>query len=200
MARIRSIKPEFWEDEAVGQISHAARLLFIGTWTLADDQGLLRWTPAYLRAALFMYDDMTLARARELSREVEEAGLVTPYEANGEQLAQVRNFSKHQRIDRPSPAKLPAPDLQCNGDSTDARERSTNVPRDVVEGSHQEGKGREGKGEGTRAVARSRSQARGDPQDRPAEANGRRRETVAQQNARTIATHTPDPTRWGTIG
>ncbi len=63
MARIRTIKPEFWEDEGVAALSRDARLLWIATWNCADDEGILRWTPDYIKAQVFPYDaDVTLAK------------------------------------------------------------------------------------------------------------------------------------------
>ena len=40
MAKIRSIKMEFWLDEKIGSLPPEARLLYIGTWSLADDNGV----------------------------------------------------------------------------------------------------------------------------------------------------------------
>jgi len=40
MARIRTIKPEFWVSEQVGECSPNARLLFIGMWNFCDDRGV----------------------------------------------------------------------------------------------------------------------------------------------------------------
>ena len=41
MARIRSIKPEFFTSIPVGGVSRDARLMFVGLWTNVDDDG--RW-------------------------------------------------------------------------------------------------------------------------------------------------------------
>jgi HNH endonuclease len=115
MSRIRTVKPDFWEDEEVGTLSRDARLLFIGTWNLADDEGLLRWTPAYIKASLFMYDDeLKEARVARLMGELASRGLVFPYHGGTakQQLACIVNFHKHQRINRPQPGKLPPPSLQ----------------------------------------------------------------------------------------
>lgn len=114
MARIRTIKPEFWEDERIAELGFCARLLFIGSWNLADDEGLLRWTPDYIGASLFMYDGMDATRVADLMAEVVATGLVHPYTGGrtNQRLAYVVNFAKHQRINRPSPPKLPAPSLQ----------------------------------------------------------------------------------------
>lgn len=40
MARIRTIKPEFWTAEQVMELSRDARLLFIGMWNFCDDAGV----------------------------------------------------------------------------------------------------------------------------------------------------------------
>lgn len=118
MARIRTIKPEFWEDEVVGLLSREARLLFIATFNLADDEGLLRWTAPYIKASAFMYDDdLSITEITKFMNEIADAGLVFPYIGGvaRQQLAIVVNFRRHQRINRPQPGKLPPPSLQ-NGE------------------------------------------------------------------------------------
>ena len=49
MTRIRTIKPEFWEDEKLANFSFAARLFFIGLWNIADDQGVFKNNPVLLK-------------------------------------------------------------------------------------------------------------------------------------------------------
>jgi hypothetical protein len=114
VARIRTIKPEYWEDERVAALSPLARLLFIGSWNHADDEGIVRWTPDYLNASLFMYDGLTAKRVQRLMDEVAKADLVFPYMAgkSRQQLAYVVNFRKHQRIDKPQPGRFPPPQLE----------------------------------------------------------------------------------------
>lgn len=114
MARIRTVKPEFWEDETIGLLSIHARLLFIATWNLADDEGLLRWSPAYLKASAFMYDDtISEVDLKSFMDELVAQGLVFPYRGGRAQqaLAFIINFRKHQNINRPGPGKLPPPNL-----------------------------------------------------------------------------------------
>lgn len=115
LARIRTIKPDFWDDDAVGAMSRDARLMFIATWNLADDEGIVRWTAAYLKAHVFMYDDdITTADVEALMEELVEREMVFPYVAGKarQKLAYVVNFRKHQRINRPQPSKLPPPSIQ----------------------------------------------------------------------------------------
>ena len=112
MARIRTIKPEFWDDEKVGALEPLARLLFIATWNAADDEGLLRWTVPYLKSLAFVYDDdVSVKRVADLMGQIEREKLVVAYVAGAarQQLGWVVNFRKHQRINRPQPSKLPPP-------------------------------------------------------------------------------------------
>jgi len=56
MSRQRFIYPEFFESSDVGALPLPCRLLFIGLFTLADDHGRGRASPARLRGAVFPYD------------------------------------------------------------------------------------------------------------------------------------------------
>ncbi|HUY08421.1 MAG TPA: hypothetical protein VMW80_03090 [Candidatus Dormibacteraeota bacterium] len=138
MSRIRTIKPEFWEDEGNGRLSPLARLLFIATFNMADDEGRLRWTPAYLKASAFMYDEGIDVAA--LMREL-EAGPIRAYDASGERLAVIVNFRKHQVINKPSASKLRTPPELLSEDSG-------NPTVAFREDSRPEGNGRERKGAG----------------------------------------------------
>lgn len=114
MPRIRTVKPEFWEDELLGVMPRDARLLFIATFNMADDEGILRWTPAYIKAQAFMYDDdLSLKDVDQLMRCLTDTGLLFPYVGGvaKQQMAVVVNFRKHQRINRPQKGKLPPPML-----------------------------------------------------------------------------------------
>ncbi|HXH77146.1 HNH endonuclease [Nocardioides sp.] len=118
MARIRSVKPEFWDDEAIGLLSRDARLLYVATWNMADDEGLLRWTASFCKASAFMYDDdLDVGAITALMGELTDAQLIRPYTGGKarQSLAWVVQFAKHQKPNRPQPSKLPPPSIQ-NGD------------------------------------------------------------------------------------
>ena len=172
MARIRTIKPEFWSDEVVATLSPWARLLFIGTWNLADDEGRLRWTPDYLNASLFMYDHHSTAKVRTFMDEVESAGLVVAYVGGkaAQRLAYLPGFLRHQKINRPQPSKLPAPESlspslfdSVNDSVNDAMTQTLSDQGTLSDPRTPEGKGAgkgTGKGrEGTAAAAKSPQQA-----------------------------------------
>jgi hypothetical protein len=115
MPRIRTIKPEFWTDDLLGTLSREARLLFIGAWNQADDEGLLRWTAPTLKGAIFPFDDdIGITEVEGYMRELEACEVIFPYLGGRSQqkLAYIVNFLKHQKINRPSPSKLPPPSIQ----------------------------------------------------------------------------------------
>lgn len=153
MPRIRTIKPEFWTSEKLatrlpGPEGRQARLLFIGLWNLAEDKtGVTRGNPAFLKGALFVYDDDVTARDVERWLALLEAGgFIVRYQRDGSSYVWVRKFLDHQRIEKPSKATLPEP-------SEDEKRSSTAVSRSppgaLPEPSRPEvvsSKGREGRG------------------------------------------------------
>jgi hypothetical protein len=109
MARIRTIKPEFPQSESMGRVSRNERLLFILLWTLCDDEGRCRASSRMLASLLFPYDDdvPNLIEAWLVKLEAEQC--IVRYEVKGNSYLQIENWSKHQKIDRPSASKIPPP-------------------------------------------------------------------------------------------
>lgn len=104
MARIRTIKPEFFTSEDIVALTPLARLLFIATWLEADREGRLEWKPNTLKMRYLPADACSIAT---LCEELVGAGLVVLY---GEGLAVIPGFPKHQNINgKESPSRLPAP-------------------------------------------------------------------------------------------
>ena len=104
MPRIRSLKPEFFDDEEVAKLSFAARLCFQGLWVWADKRGVLEDRPARLKARIFPFDDVDM---NALLRELVDGKFIVRY-ANGEHACiHIRTFEKHQK---PHP-KEPVSDL-----------------------------------------------------------------------------------------
>lgn len=120
MARIRSIKPEFPEDESLGGVSRDARFLYILLWTRCDDLGRFRASPALLAGQLYPYDDDVTARSvTGWLDELVAIDRVRLYEVNGQQYAEVVKWSKHQRIDNASKQNLmPAPPWADDSDGS----------------------------------------------------------------------------------
>ena len=106
MARIRTIKPDFFTSADVVGLSPLARLLYIATWLEADRAGRLPWRIKTLKLRYLPGDDCDI---EALSTELVDAGLVVPYEVDGERFAEIPSFTRHQIINnRETPSAIPA--------------------------------------------------------------------------------------------
>lgn len=143
MARIRTIKPEFWTSEQVMDCSTNARLLFIGLWNFCDDAGRMAASARRIKASVFPSDDFSSDDVRRMIDELSANGLLHLYVVDGIEYLCVTGW-RHQKIDKPQTSKLPPPP-----DPTSPNGRRTfGVGR---EGNGEEGKGRERKNLGPAA-------------------------------------------------
>jgi hypothetical protein len=94
VARIRSLKIGFFENEELARQPYEARLLFGGLWLLADREGRLEDRPLRVKARLFPYDALD---AEGLLSRLHDAGFILRYVADGAAYIQIVNFLKHQR-------------------------------------------------------------------------------------------------------
>ena len=109
MARTRMIKPEFWDDEKLAKVSRDARLLFVGLWSNSDDYGVVKGHPAWLKNRIFPYDEIPLATFDGWLAELAAIRVIIPFLHNRERYYHIRNFCRHQTINRPSGTRNPAP-------------------------------------------------------------------------------------------
>ena len=95
MARIRTIKPDFFLHEELAELSMTHRLLFIGLWTLADKEGRLDDRPRRIKASIFPWDDCDVDC---LLFDLAERGFIVRYEDSKKaRLIEIPGFLKHQR-------------------------------------------------------------------------------------------------------
>lgn len=103
MARARTVRPEFFSNELLAECSMAARLAFVGLWTLADREGRLEDRPKRIGALLFPYDrDIDV---NKLLDELQSRGFIQRYDAGGIRVVSVTSFVKHQH---PHPKEPPS--------------------------------------------------------------------------------------------
>ena len=148
MARIRTVKPEFWTDEKVVECSIPARLLFIGLFNFANDMGCLERSPKRLKMQIFPADALD---CEPLIQELITHRLLTEYSVNDVCYLQIKGFLKHQKINRPSASKIPLPPEFTESKAGKEEKRAPNqggLSEDSVNphGGLTDGKGREGKG------------------------------------------------------
>jgi len=108
VARIRTIKPEIWTDEKLSECSLSAHLLFIGLISFADDEGRMEYAPARIRMQIFPCGRVPPKKLTELIGELTERSLIRVYVVDNREFLDIPGFIKHQRINRPTPSKLPA--------------------------------------------------------------------------------------------
>ncbi len=108
MARIRTIKPEFWASEQVTGLSLPARLLFIGMWNFCDDRGVRPASAKTLMAQVFPTDALGVLAVQAMVDELIEAGLVVEFAAGGRRWWAITGW-RHQRINRATPSSYPPP-------------------------------------------------------------------------------------------
>jgi len=107
MARIRTIKPEFWADEKLGPLEPITRLVFLGLISQADDAGRLVDSVRQIDGLLFPYTNDSCAESLEVLARLSR---ISRYRSeSGQQLIQIENWSQHQRVDNPSKYVLPGP-------------------------------------------------------------------------------------------
>lgn len=107
MARQRVIQPEIWVDPGFMALHDAARLLWIGMISFADDEGRGIGNAKSLKALIFPGDSKTIAQIEKLKVEVAKNVRVTFYEVDGQTYYQIEKWREYQKINHPSPSKIP---------------------------------------------------------------------------------------------
>lgn len=156
MARIRTIKPEFWRSPSTATASPRARLLYIAMWNWADDYGVGEWTPRELLAFAFPNDeDVTVKGFQSLCKEVADCFGTQFYTVGGRRYYCVPAWDEHQKTERRAQGKNPRPE-----DSEAAPDRDFHVVAEkrgnsaakrgktpAGKGTGEQGKGNRGTGE-----------------------------------------------------
>ena len=133
MARKRMIDPSIWINEDFGSLSILAKLVFIGLFSIADDEGRGKASPAYIKAVLFPYnDDLRVADIEKALSEISSKMSVIFYSCDENKYYTLTSWNKWQKIDKPSESSIPA----YEEDNKDIRltfdEPSTNIRRVVA--------------------------------------------------------------------
>ena len=140
MARRRMIDPNFWESEDVSKLTIRQRLLLIGLFSNADDEGKIRGNPAFVRSAVFRYDDFTLSDIEQDLNMIESIGSIEQYDVCGSRYIRLVNWKKFQRVDKPQPSVIPNP---VRNDSENDSENGSDTDSCLKEEKGKEVKGEE---------------------------------------------------------
>ena len=103
MPRARNIKPSFFNNEQMAEVGPFGRLLFIALWTLADREGRVEDRPKRIAVQALPFDRD--ANVDALLDDLQRAGFIIRYQAEGVRCIEVVNFVKHQH---PHPKEPPS--------------------------------------------------------------------------------------------
>lgn len=111
MARIRTIKPEFFRHvglyEAEIETQMPLRIAFAGLWTAADREGRFKWRPRELKLDALPHDEIDFSRVMDA---LMTRGYLVKYEVDNEVFGFIPSWDKHQSINnRESESILPPP-------------------------------------------------------------------------------------------
>lgn len=137
MARIRTIKPEFWQNEHLASVSEHARLLAIALLNHSDDKGYFLANPALVRSACFPFEENS-EKVRGSLQELSGIGYIEVRNCGGKAIGSICKFLDHQRIDKPQKSKLAAVFESASAENpTEDGENgdSRNIPGTVAEAS-----------------------------------------------------------------
>lgn len=152
MARIRSIKPDFFRHgglfDAEKESGFPLRVAFAGLWTSADRDGRFQWRPRELKLDCLPHDEVDFSRVLDA---LGTRGFIRKYRVDGVDYGFIPSWHEHQVINnRESASTLPEPIESSIESATWTREARdvdasfTREARDDHAGTG-EGKGREGK-------------------------------------------------------
>jgi hypothetical protein len=111
MARIRTIKPDFFADEDIAEMPPLCRIAFAGLWCHADREGRLEDRPKRLKPKVLPYDDVDM---HDVLDTLAQHGFIQRYEVDGHRFIQVRTFLKHQCPNVKEPeSTIPAQCVDC---------------------------------------------------------------------------------------
>lgn len=110
MARTRTYRPEFWDDQKLAEkTSRDARLTFLGILTNSDDYGVVKGHLAWLCSQIYPYETIKPLDFKKWILELEIVGVIIPFSKNGESYYYIRSFKTYQKVDHPSKYKNPDP-------------------------------------------------------------------------------------------
>lgn len=111
MARIRTIKPEFYRHLELWRAERDSglplRVAFSGLWCAADREGRFRWQPLVLKLDVLPFDPVDFEAVLDA---LVAAGFLRKYAVDGAEYGAIPSFARHQLVNnREKASTLPAP-------------------------------------------------------------------------------------------
>jgi hypothetical protein len=130
MSRARNIKPGFFKNEELAELSFEFRILFQGLWCLADREGRLEDRPKRIKVEVFPYDDVDVEAGLQA---LAAAGFIARYLIGESQYIQVLAFNKHQNPHcKEAASTIPAPCKNSAGTENSGTSRADSLIPDSL--------------------------------------------------------------------
>jgi hypothetical protein len=157
MARIRTVKPEFFQQEELAQCSPHARLLAIAILQLCDANGVFRLVPMQVHAHAFPWE--AEVNIRSLLGELESVGYLETYTVGGKEYGYVDGFRRHQRLSGKEAQAGGYYPLKNKQSQEDKQSANTDVSQGAFQGSSGEAavKHLGGQEQGNRGIGKTHS-------------------------------------------
>jgi len=148
MARIRTIKPEFFRHEALQDLELAnpgmyPMMVFEALWGHCDSKGRFEWKPRMLKLDILPFLPFDMSDTLGI---LEKSGMLHRYSVDGKEYGVIETFEKHQRL---SGKEVTEGEKYPEQQREEAVKQSGSV-REIPES--QEGKGKEREEEGKGVV------------------------------------------------
>lgn len=106
MARIRTVKPEFWANEKLSELPEAVHMLACALLNYADDAGYFNANPSLVKAACFPLRELSTPVGDGLKM-LDKSGYIRLLNgSDGRVYGWIPSFLEHQKINRPSDSKI----------------------------------------------------------------------------------------------
>jgi hypothetical protein len=110
VARIRYLKPGFFDDTELAELSRDARMLYAGLWCYSDRDGISEDDPKLIKRNIFPYDDdLTIKAITALLDEIVLGGFLRRFTYDGKKYFYCPTLSKHQNFHKDEKARFHIP-------------------------------------------------------------------------------------------
>jgi hypothetical protein len=145
MARIRTIKPEFWKHELLSELPESTHMLAAALINYSDDEGYFNANPKLIKAECFPLREPSVSVPESL-RSLQAIGYLEFGTGNdGRRYGRIVKFDEHQRVSHPTPSKI-KDCVTLWDDSGISPEDSRKIPEDSAPERKGKERNREGKG------------------------------------------------------
>lgn len=146
MARIRTIKPEFWKHEDLSELPEATHMLAAALLNHADDEGYFNANPALVRSECMPLREPSVSVQTSLEL-LTGIGYIEVGRGNdGKRYGRIVKFDDHQRVNRPTPSKIKTLGVVWERSVTPHTQLTEDSPPERKGTGKGKERGREGKG------------------------------------------------------